>query len=148
MRTAIVTVSLLFFTLLAAQTTPAEARKYRFGDESKVHVIQDVDVKGAKGEPLVLGYLTTTKNFILPYMMTDNGHVLGVKGGDGYYELKPEKITELQASGVLPKPLPAYKISMVDWAFGFLLPLVAVGLILFYGLKRMMFGRSREPEEA
>ncbi|MGI9405197.1 MAG: hypothetical protein ACR2O4_02405 [Hyphomicrobiaceae bacterium] len=144
MRAGLIAIAVLFTTLLTLQTAPAEARKYRFGDVNKIHFIQDVTIKGAEGEALFLGHMTTTKNFLAPYMMSDDGYVLGVKGSESYYELKPEKISEFQGKGLLPKPLPAYEIAPIDWAFGFLLPIIIIGLIVFYGLKRLLFGRKSE----
>lgn len=99
---------------------------YRFGQEEELYCIQDVSHRESGGEPLCLAYKTTTINFLAPVYFRDDGYVLADKTslrtqyGKQYYAM-PEgaRLHELQASGDLPSPLPAYRIPAEDYFMGF-----------------------------
>lgn len=99
---------------------PSQSAAYSFGKQEDIHHIQDVKMKGPKGEALFLGHKTASESFVLPMYMTDEGYVLGLKENKRkYYDLpKGERLRTLQAAGDLPDPLPPYSISWVQWIFG------------------------------
>ena len=97
---------------------PAQAAKLYFGTQEYLRQIQDVEVKGPKGEALYLGHKYSFHSFILPYRMTDDGYVLGVRGEQSYFRLDDANIKSMQARGQLPSPLPAYQLSVLDYAMG------------------------------
>jgi tetratricopeptide (TPR) repeat protein len=97
--------------------TPAQAKLY-FGTQDYLRKIQDVDIKGPKGEELYLGYKYSFHSFLLPYGMTVEGHILGVRGERSYFRLTDATIKSFQARGLLPSPLPPYQLSVLDYAFG------------------------------
>ncbi|MDB5506892.1 MAG: hypothetical protein JWR75_1530 [Devosia sp.] len=110
------------FTALAVGLSPALAAGWQFGDEQSVHVLQDVEIVGEEGEALSLGYMTTTKNFVLPYALGDDGYILVVRDDpQSFYAITPEQITDWQDAGLLPDPLPTYEISLLDRVLGYLL---------------------------
>lgn len=91
--------------------------------------IQDTEIKTRSGESLYLAYKYSHHLFILPYRMTDDGYVLGVMGNSHrYYTLDAAMIASLQEQKLLPAPLPPYSISLIDYAFGHLLWIVAAGI--------------------
>jgi tetratricopeptide (TPR) repeat protein len=100
---------------------PAHAAKYVFGTKDYLNKIQDLDLKGPKGEVLYLGHKYSHHSFIAPYSLSDGGYILGITGQESYYKLDAGLIEKLQAEGKLPKPLPPYEISFWDYAFGHLL---------------------------
>jgi tetratricopeptide (TPR) repeat protein len=111
--------SLLWVCLMVA---PAHAAKMRFGTQEHIAKIQDTNIKGPKGEDLFLAHKYSFHSFIAPYQITDDGYVLGVKGSAiSYYKLDDAQIKSLQARELLPSPLPAYEISALDYALGYLL---------------------------
>lgn len=124
--------------ILAASTlgtaAPACASKVMFGNQEHLEKLQDVDVKGLNGELLYLGYKYTHHAFIAPYYVSDDGYILGVRGQNRYYKLDADKIVQLQSQGLLPKPLPPYELSLVDYLVGylawFILAALAVGIWL------------------
>jgi hypothetical protein len=108
-----------------------------FGTEDHLRPIQDVAFKGPKGEALYLGYKFSYHCFILPYSVSDEGYVLGVKGTDTtYYRLTKAQIEQLQASGQLPSPLPSYQLSTSDYVMGHMLCAFPVFIAGFYALRR------------
>src|SRR5262249_24951221 len=89
-------------------------------------------VRGSKGEPLYLGYKYSFHSFILPYRVTDDGYILGVRGEQRYYRLTDANIKSMQANGQLPSPLPPYQISTIDYVMGhaaWIALVVVIGLI-------------------
>ena len=119
MRRGVFILALLI--LMAASGRDAHAKLF-FGTQDKINYLQDISVKGPQGEALFLGFLTSTHNFMLPYSMSDGGHVLGIKGvSDKFYKLPKERIEQLQRAGVLPNPLPVYQRSKGDYLVGYLL---------------------------
>ena len=84
------------FSVLDA--APAQAAKLHFGTQEYLRQIQDVEVKGPKGEALYLGHKYSFHSFILPYRMTDDGYVLGVRGEQSYFRLNDANIKSMQAA--------------------------------------------------
>jgi tetratricopeptide (TPR) repeat protein len=118
--------------VLAIGATPAQAAKLHFGTQEHLRKIEDVEFKGPKGEELYLGYKYTFHSFVLPYRMTDDGYVLGVRGEKSYFGLDSANVKSLQDRGLLPSPLPPYQLSLLDYAMGhalWILLAVLVGLL-------------------
>jgi hypothetical protein len=120
---------LALFVVMAMSGKDAHAR-FSFGTDDTIHHLQDLKVEGKDGEALYLGFLTSTHSFLLPYSMSDRGHVLGVKGArDKYYKLPKEMLETMQLAGLLPKQLPAYKRPKSDYLFGYALwPVLLLGI--------------------
>lgn len=109
---------LLLAVLTMLLAAPAHA-KFEFGATESIRKIQDVDIKGTEGEALYLGYKITRQAILLPYTMSDDGYVLGVRENtQRYYPLSAEQIAAFQNEGSLPNPLPKYQIDKLDWAIG------------------------------
>src|ERR1043166_7397890 len=105
---------LALFVLVAVSGKDAHAMGI-FGTQDRINHLRDLTMKGPNGEALYLGFLTSTHAFMLPYSMSDGGHVLGIKGVSGkYYPLENEKIAQMQRAGVLPNPLPVYRRTTLD----------------------------------
>lgn len=129
MRAAFAVVALLVIGLLAAP--PAHA--WKFGADEKLHPLVDVGVQLSKGEPLVLGFKTTTHNVVLPYALSDDGYVLIVKGTpDRYYDLPEDRIAQWQEAGLLPSPLPKYEVPLIERMLSYALHATIVVIILLY----------------
>jgi tetratricopeptide (TPR) repeat protein len=92
-----------------------------FGTKEYLQPIQDVAAKGPNGESLYLGYKYSFYSFIMPYALSDDGYILGVKDRDVYYRLDQGRIAQFQAKGLLPTPLPPYELSAIDYVMGHLL---------------------------
>ena len=99
-----------------------------FGRDEKLTCVVDVKLQGGSGEPLCLAYKTTIVAFVAPLYLRKDGWVLGVKERptqtrpDRFYPLPgPDEVKELQRGGLLPDPLPPYRIPALDYAFGYLL---------------------------
>src|SRR5262245_7382339 len=102
---------------------------YMFGKEEKLTCIVDVQLMGPKDERLCLAYKTTLYAVFAPAYFHDDGYVLALKNDShGYYPLPDAAaLASLQESGALPKPLPPYHISALDYGFGYLL-WIAIGV--------------------
>src|SRR5215216_7151509 len=95
-----------------------------FGNRERVTCIAPVVYRRADGEPLCVAYKTTTVNFVAPVFLRDDGYVLGRPKLAGYYPMpRGTELASLQASGDLPSPLPSYRLSLGDYASGYLGPL-------------------------
>lgn len=116
----------------------AEAARVRFGADESLHKLSDVDFAGPNREKLYLGYKTTTHFFLLPYSISDDGYVIGVEGKRQYRKLEADELAYRQGNGQLPKPLPAYQLSAMDYAMGHLLWLMlpVVGIVIWFGVRK------------
>jgi tetratricopeptide (TPR) repeat protein len=128
---------IVFFGILgvfAPGVSPAHAGKVCFGTQEFLTRIQDVTITGPKGENLYLGYKFSIHCFVFPYTLSDDGYVLGLKGREAYIRLDEASIDRYQATGLLPRPLPAYEISTLDYAMAHLFWAVLVimaGSVIF-----------------
>lgn len=133
------TTLVLIIGMLISSNTYAKGL-FRFGDQDSLHFLEDVKLKGAKEEALYLGYRTTTKFFLAGVYLTDHGYVLPAKKNEdsqveSYYTLTDEQITSYQSEGLLPEPLPEYKIEMLDYLIGYSLWLLILVGLIYYGVK-------------
>lgn len=104
-----------------------------FGNDEEIHRIQDVDVTGQDGEALFLGYKTTTLFIIGGVYITDDGYVYGVRDDSTkYIETTPEEIAKFQEAGLLPKPLPPYELSTMDYVIGYSLWVIVLPILVIY----------------
>lgn len=128
-------VLIILLTLLIPNAASAKRGRGLFGKSERVIKISEVDIKGPNGEELYLAYKTTKVFFFMGVYMSNDGYILGVKKSFGtYYPLSEEKIKSFQKSGALPAALPAYKIPISEWLWGFslwILLAVLVGIWLF-----------------
>jgi tetratricopeptide (TPR) repeat protein len=104
--------------VFAIGATPAQAAKIHFGTQEYLRNIQDIEAKGPKDEALYLGHKYSFHSFILPYSMSDDGYILGIRGEQSYFRLDDANIKSMQARGQLPSPLPPYELSVLDYAMG------------------------------
>lgn len=141
-----------YLAFFAAILFSAQAyAKYSFGEQDRLHPIQDVAFKGPKGESLYLGYRTTAMNVFAGVYLKDQGYVLGIKEDTQgeYFNLTPELLANLQADGSLPTPLPKYEVAVLDYLMGYSLWLILIAVAAFYGAKAVIISalrkRSAEP---
>lgn len=130
---------------LAMTATPATAAKIYFGTQEHLREIQDVEIKGANGEALYLGYKYSFHSFLLPYSLTDDGYVLGIRGEKSYFHLDGANLKSFQDSGQLPSPLPTYRVSLLDYAMGHALWIV---LVVMAGLWPLLRRNKRRRKRA
>ena len=134
--------------MVALGVTPARAALC-FGTQEYLRPIRDVAITGQNGEALYLGYKYSFNCFIAPYSVSDDGYILGFKNeSKRYYRLDAERIAAYQDRGLLPKPLPPYQLSAIDYAFGHLawaLPFIvgALYLLELIGKRRKRKRRER-----
>jgi tetratricopeptide (TPR) repeat protein len=124
--------------------TPAHAAKLHFGTQEYLRKIEDTEAKGAKGEALYLGHKYSFHSFLLPYWMTDDGYILGIRDEhSSYYRLDEANIKSLQARSLLPSPLPPYELSWIDYAMGHSLWLALAAIVGLIPLS-MLSNRRRK----
>jgi hypothetical protein len=139
------------FLLIALSGRDAHAGLLMFGTQERVNHLQDINMKGPKGEALYLGFLTSMHAFMLPYSVSDGGYVLGIKGVSGeYYQLPQEKIEPMQRAGVLPNPLPVYRRTAFDKVVGHILwpALLIIAVAGFISSRRRESGGYSETRSA
>jgi hypothetical protein len=112
-----------------------------FGNEDAITCIQHVEVKGPSDESLCLAYKTTKTFFGAGVRITDDGYVLGVESSGkvtSFLKLDPAELERLQTASLLPRPLPAYRISWPEYAFGYSLWIILAGLAVWYKVAAML----------
>ncbi len=102
---------------------PRDAGAWRFGTQQDTHVIGAVKLKGPNDTPLVLGYMTRTEFFLAGLYVKDEGYVLIPQGPGMYgrYMQMPdaETLARHQKAGMLPSPLPRYKLGFWTYVIGY-----------------------------
>lgn len=144
MRTFLLTLTACLLSLLLA--APAHAGKLVFGTSEAVRFVANTTLRGPGGERLFLGRKITTQAFLLPYWAKDDGFVLGISGESSRYFPLPTgaDLEKLQDAGFLPRPMPRWEMSGLDWMFGHLLWVTLLGLAGWYLAKHFIAGRKRQ----
>ncbi len=142
--------ALVLATLCAlAPVAPASALTVKLGPEIVVRPLQDVRLQTGRGDPLVLAYKLTFHWLGLPYSMSSDGLVLGVKGGTDHFALDSNRLAQWQAQGHLPTPLPSYRPGIEDYVLGHLLWIVLALVAAWFGRSIVSTRRSRtKPQSA
>ncbi len=137
--------SIGFILTLFLVAFSGEARAWTpFGTDERISRIEDVALTTPDGDPLFLGYKTSTVYFLGGLYVSDDGYVLGLQAKPKYYVdmPSPDKLAEFQQKGLLPNPLPPYRLGLVDYLKGFSLWIVVVPLVGAYVAMHLVF-RSR-----
>ena len=131
--------------LLPLSAAHAATENMLFGTGEDVHAIQDVALKGPGGEPLVLAYKTTTRYFIGGLYVRDDGYVLRPQSDTGRYLQLPkgDELSRFQQQGLLPNPLPPYKLGAFDYANGYSLWMIVALTLLVIVLPPIVRSRRR-----
>jgi hypothetical protein len=140
---------LMLVLLLFGLSAPVFA-KFVFGNGETVRFVANTTITAPDGARLYLGRKITTHSFLLPYSATDDGYVLGVSGDSKRYFPLPAgaQLEKLQLQGALPKPLPAWEFSEVDWLFHHSLWLGLAGLALWAAYSVMKARRVKKLAES
>ena len=85
--------------------------------------------------------MTSTQYLLAGLFIRDAGYVLGIKGARTQFYHLPEgaALERLQQSGLLPRPLPPYRLAFVDYAIGYSFwPLLAlvIGISLWSSARK------------
>jgi hypothetical protein len=121
--------------------------KMMFGADEKLECLVDVELKGKDGEALCLAHKFTKVFFVAGIYLSDDGYVLKIRDREAYYPLPDDaELSAMQAEQLLPKPFPAYDISIVEYAFGYSLWLILAGTALYYGVKALIVRRRGQLE--
>ncbi|MDR3324128.1 MAG: hypothetical protein LBS89_07990 [Zoogloeaceae bacterium] len=147
--------ALCFFLLGLAVAPVVEARgipiPVKFGSEPDISFLADTQLKeDDEGKVIAwkLGHKKTLEYLFFPYTVKDDGLVLYYQASaKSYYVMdvpEGEELAALQKEGLLPDPLPATKMTVQDYLFGYLLEILILALIA-YGIWKKR--RKKEPEE-
>ncbi len=116
--------------LLAAASAQAALK---FGTDERIRYVAPFSETGPRDEKLFLARKITTKSFLLPYTVRDDGYVLGVEGDSGrYYNIR---------EGALPD-LPPYALGTADLLVGHSLWLFLLAVALYAGYRHLRPGKS------
>jgi hypothetical protein len=131
-------------------STPAcEAARGRvfFGKNETLHRLADVPLKGPDGEALALSFKTSTLFLGLGLYCKDDGYVLAKASDPSFFLPMPaaETIPQMQAAGLLPQPLPSYKVPAWDYVVGYSLWWVALLGAGFLALKERLARKKAAP---
>lgn len=124
---------ILLFTISIPTLATAKKVGGLFGKSERIVKIKDLEAKGPNNEDVYLAYKTTGYYFFLGAYFSNDGYVLGIKEKFGsYYPLNENQLADFQKSGILPTPLPTYKIPVLDWLWGFSLWILLAVIILIF----------------
>ena len=120
--------------VIAAPTCEAARGGIIIGKQENLHRLADVPLKGPRGEDLVLSFKTSMLVLGLGLYCKDDGYVLTKASDPNAYFALPESATvaQMQATGLLPRPLPSYKVPAWEYAAGYSLwwiALIAAGCL-------------------
>jgi hypothetical protein len=123
----------------------AEAAGMMFGTRERIAELQDVDLQGPEGEPLVLGYKTTTRYFLGGLYVRDDGYVLSPAADTTRYLPLPsgDELRGFQRQGLLPDPLPPYALGALDYFDGYSLWLIVAITLLAVVVPAVVTSRRR-----
>jgi uncharacterized protein len=124
------------------QAPSAEARG-RIGTDEELRSVLETKIQKA-GRKLWLARKIRTENFMLPYMVVDDGYVLS-ESFNSYIALDEAAIKEYQAQGLLPNPLPPFKLQLGDYAWGYSLWILLAGVAAWSGISALWNRRKAEP---
>lgn len=130
--------------LAALPASVASAGHLNFGAETVVRRLADVRLQNATGEPLYLGYKLTYQWFGLPYAVSTNGYALAVQGKPESYPIEKSRLLEWQGAGYVPTPLPEYRLTLADYALGYLAWLVSGALLMVYAARALIETKRRK----
>lgn len=129
-------------------SSEAYAGKMLFGWDNTLYEIADVSLTGAEGEDLVLVHEVKKYFFIAGVWVKDAGYALAIKDKleEDFYDFPAaEEVVAYQAEGLLPNPLPSYKIPFIEYIFGYSLWLILGAIGIYYGIKFLILRRTVEP---
>lgn len=135
--------------IMALSAAKAEAARYRFGTDEALHSYAKTGMTHEK-KPVDLCYKTSTYNVFAPVYTTDEMVLCDVSKKMYWPVPAGEQLKQLQAAGLMPKPVPSYERPTFDYVLGFglWLGLSVVGAVM--GISAL-FGRKKaegeEPEE-
>jgi hypothetical protein len=129
----------LVLAFLPLSGAPAKAAKgLGFGSDEKIRSLSNTKLRSPSGETLYLAHKVTTQFFLLGVHVKDDGYVLGVQGDSKKYYRMPDNayVQRWQQQGLLPNPLPRYRLGMFDYLIGYSLWLALAAMGAWYGFKR------------
>lgn len=114
--------------------------KMMFGWDEKLECIQPVGVTAEGGEPLCLAHKTSKLFVVAGVYVRDDGYVLAKTPKlDSYYPLPDaDELSSFQARGLMPSPLPPYSVSPIEYAIGYSLWIILIGIAAFEVIKRKL----------
>lgn len=116
-----------------------------FGWDETIECIEPIGVKGANDEPLCLAHKHGKLFVVAGVWVRDDGYVLGNPANSKEFYHWPEaaQLSEWQSAGLIPKQLPGYSISAIDYAFGYSLWIIIAGLVALALVKRQLTKRRQ-----
>ncbi len=137
-------IAVVVFGMFSASAAHA---KLMFGAAEKIEFVSDTGIPGPNGTKLTLARKITTKSFLAPYTVHDDGFVLGVAGDSKRYIPFPDEsnIKAFQIAKLLPDPLPSWEMPLFDKVWGHSLWILLLGLIGYSTLKTI-FGKKAAAE--
>ena len=105
-----------------------------FGTDERITRLEDVGLTTPGGDALFIGYKISTVYFIGGVYVSNDGYVLGLRATPKYYVdmPPPDMLAEFQRKGMLPNPLPPYRMEFGDYLKGFSLWLVVLPIAAAY----------------
>lgn len=134
--------TLVALAAVAATTGAAEAARYRFGTDEALHAYAKTGMTHEK-KPVSLCYKSSTYNVFAPVYTTDEMVLCDEKKKLYWPVPTGERLSKLQALGLMPKPLPAYERPPLDYVVGYSLWIALAGFGAF-SLGANMIGRKKD----
>ncbi|MCP5267190.1 MAG: hypothetical protein H6934_13825 [Burkholderiaceae bacterium] len=136
MNSKILVATAIASAMLWSHTAQAKG-KFRFGTDEQVRTLSERVIAGPNGGKFRIGHLVTVRHFGLPYSISSKGYVLTPVGDASKYIplYEDNRLTRLQARGIVPKSLPAARLSSLDYLWGHALWVALAGLIGWIGFQ-------------
>jgi hypothetical protein len=132
-----------FAVALLGISASARAGTFFFGTQDTIQFVANTTIPGPGQNRLFLAHRVTMKALLLPYYVESNGYVLGISGEPKKYIPLPSgaELADLQAKGLLPKPLPPPELGWFDYLLGYSLWLALFFIVVVPLIKTKLLGK-------
>lgn len=115
-----------------------------FGTQDDLSCIVDIPLTGPNSEALCLGFRVSMHFFVGGIYTKDEGYILKIKAEKAYYPMPAgDDLAQLQASSMIPTPLPSYSVPVWDYLFGYSLWIIIGVMGAVFGIKHALTKRKR-----
>lgn len=142
---ALATAAIVAVVALSTSANHADAARYQFGTSESLTAYAKTGMTHEL-KPVDLCFKSKTISVLAPVYTTDEMVLCDVSKKTYWPVPTGERLSKLQAAGLMPNPLPSYKRPTLDYLAGFSLWFVLAGFGLFAGASAIMGQRPREED--
>jgi hypothetical protein len=151
MKTTTILTLVIAGLILTSANSQARAKRLSIGKKERLHELCDAKLCGPHGEKLAVSFKTTTTQIAgLGLYCKNDGYVLSLKDAPGSFFNWPDatQVGQFQFIGLLPQPLPSYKVPAREYISGSSLWLLAMFAAVCLTIKNGVAHAKLHPQAA